>query len=131
MGTKFISPDELGVEIANIISEYTEDVASAVEEEVDDTAKKVKDDVQKSGAWKDISGKYRKGWAIKKEDRKGETVRIIYNKNKPGLPHLLELGHAKRGGGRVAARPHMQPAYDKHVPQMERNIENIIKNGGG
>lgn len=131
MGKVFVKPEELGLEIANIISEYTEEVAKGIDKEIGDTAKKVKDEIQKSGAWKDRTGKYRKGFAIKKEDRKGETVRIIYNKNKPGLVHLLELGHAKRGGGRVAARPHMQPAYDKHVPQMERNIENIIKNGGG
>lgn len=131
MGKTFINPEELGLEIANAIADYTEDVVVAIEEEIDDTAEKVKEEIQSSAAWKDISGKYRKGWAIKKENRKGETVRIIYNKNKPGLVHLLEFGHAKRGGGRVAARPHLQPAYDKYVPQMEKNIESIIKKGGG
>lgn len=131
MGKTFINPGELGLEIANAIADYTEDVVVAIEEEIDDTAEKVKEEIQSSAAWKDISGKYRKGWAIKKEKRNGETVRIIYNKDKPGLVHLLELGHAKRGGGRVAARPHLQPAYDKHVPQMEKNIENIIRKGGG
>lgn len=131
MGKTFINPEELGLEIANAIADYTEDVVVAIEEEIDDTAEKVKDEIQSSAAWKDRTGEYRKGWAIKKENRKGETVRIIYNKNKPSLVHLLEFGHAKRGGGRVAARPHLQPAYDKYVPQMEKNIESIIKKGGG
>ncbi len=131
MGKTFINPEELGLEIANAIADYAEDVVVAIEEEIDDTAEKVKEEIQSSAAWKDISGKYRKGWTIKKENRKGETVRIIYNKNKPGLVHLLEFGHAKVGGGRVAARPHLQPAYDKYAPQMEKNIESIIKKGGG
>jgi len=45
--------------------------------------------------------------------------------------HLLEFGHAKKNGGRVAARPHLRPAYDRHVPEMEKRIKKIIKNGGG
>ncbi|NLA83037.1 MAG: hypothetical protein GX854_00615, partial [Clostridiales bacterium] len=98
---------------------------------VDETAKNIKEEIQKSSAWKDRTGEYRKGWTIKKENRKGEIVRIIYNKDKPGLIHLLEFGHVKRGGGRVAGRPHVQPAYEKYVPQMEQNIEDIIKKGGG
>ena len=131
MGKTFINPEEFGLEIANAIADYTEDVVVAIEEEIDNTAEKVKEEIQSSSAWKDRTGEYRKGWTIKKENRKGEAVRIIYNKNKPGLVHLLEFGHAKRGGGRVAGRPHVQPAYEKYVPQMEQNIEDIIKKGGG
>lgn len=57
-------------------------------------------------------------------------MRVIYNKDKPWLVHLLELGHGKRNGGRVDARPHMRPAYDKLEPTMLNNIEKIIKEGG-
>lgn len=35
----------------------------------------------------------------------------IYSR-KPGLPHLLEKGHAKIGGGRTRAYPHVKPAAD-------------------
>lgn len=45
MGTKFINPEELGVEIAKAISEYTEDVSLAIEEEIDLTANKMKDEI--------------------------------------------------------------------------------------
>ena len=129
MGVRFISPDELGVAISEIIKEYTEEVSQAIEEEIDDTAKKVKDEIVLTSP--KLTGKYAKGWRVKKDNGKGYATRIIHNKDKPGLAHLLEMGHAKRGGkGRVEGIPHIRPAYDKYVPDMEKRIEDIIRRGG-
>lgn len=129
MAVKFINPEELGAEIANTIANYTEEVAKAIEQEVDRTAKNVLEDIKKN-APRDRP-KYYKGFKIKKVDRAGSVSRIIHNATHPGLVHLIEFGHSKRGGGgRVEGKPHVRPAYDKHVPAMERNIERIIKDGG-
>ena len=128
-----ISPDNLTVELSKLLQDYTTEVTEAIEEEIDKTAKLVLDEVKRSTAWTDRTKGakgYRKGFRIKKIDYKGSITRIIYQKNKPGLAHLLELGHANRDGGRTSARPHMRPAYDKYVPTMEKNIEEIIKKGG-
>lgn len=125
-----ISIDQLAAEITSAVQEYTEDVTLGIEKEIDSTSKEMVTKVKASSAFKDITGDYRKGWTRKKVVEGGEVTYIIYNKNKPSITHLLEKGHAKRGGGRVSAKPHIRPTYDKLIPQMEKNIEKIIRNGG-
>lgn len=67
------------------------------------------------------SGFYYKGWKSETtESRLGTTV-TIYNQH-AGLPHLLENGHAKRNGGRVAGRPHIEPVEEEIIDQYTREI---------
>lgn len=79
--------------------------------------KLAKNDLQKSNAFKDVSGSYRKGWSIKtKREKYGVNV-LLYNKTDPRLTHLLEKGHVvinKYGRvGRAPAHPHIKIAKEK------------------
>lgn len=77
------------------------------------------------------TSKYAKGWAVKQEKAFGKPTRyIIHNKDRPWLAHLLERGHAKRGGGRVAGKPHIKPAEETVVGLYVKGVEEVIKNGG-
>lgn len=56
--------------------------------------------------------KYGKAVTYRTLRLKHGTEGHIYSK-KPGLPHLLEKGHAKIGGGRTRAFPHVKPAAQR------------------
>jgi len=125
---KTVTVDALAVELTQIVASYTEDVARAIEKEVEDAAKAVQAEIKANSPVK--TGVYKKGWSRREKSRPGVVRYTVHNRNKPSLTHLLEYGHAKVNGGRVEGRPHIEPAYDKHVPAMERRIRQIIKDGG-
>lgn len=126
--SKSVSITNLAAEIALAVEQYTEEVAAQIEAEVEATAKKVLADVKANSPID--TGAYKKGWRIKKKSGTGWTKYVVYQKTKPQIAHLLEFGHAKVGGGRVAARPHIRKTYDAHAPAMQRRIKRIIEEGG-
>lgn len=71
------------------------------------------------------TGKYAKGWKAKTEQSRLGTTAIIYNTN-PGLPHLLENGHAKRGGGRVPGRKHIAPVEEKIIDKFTKAVKEAV-----
>lgn len=50
----------------------------------------------------------------------------VYSKNRYQLAHLLEHGHAKRGGGRVSGKPHIAPAEENGVEMLENLIKEAL-----
>ena len=107
------------------VQTYTEEVSEAIDEAARETAKAMAADLRETSP-KD-TGEYAKGWTHRKEAPGSYRV---YNKKKPQLTHLLEHGHAKRGGGRVEGRPHIKPAEERHLPGFERKVEQILERGG-
>lgn len=123
-----ISIDQLASEIAKGLKEYSQDVIEGIDEASERIVKKAVKRL-KSISPKD-TGEYAKGWTKKTEKKYGETnSHVIYNKNKPQLTHLLEHGHAKRGGGRVKGRPHIRPVEEQVIQEFSAEVERIVKGG--
>lgn len=67
------------------------------------------------------TGAYAKGWRMRRGTRNHETVRTIYNAEKPFLTFILEYGsqHQK-------AQPHIRLALDEEIDQiMEELLEKL------
>ena len=70
------------------------------------------------------TGQYKKGWAVKKQKETANSLElVVHNKKRYQLTHLLEKGHAKRGGGRVRAFPHIAPAEQAGIRELEEGIK--------
>lgn len=111
----------LSNEIAKILSEYSSEVEQGLEKAKQDVARKGAEELRKTSPKK--TGEYAKGWTTRKDG----NARIIYNKTKPQLTHLLEKGHAKRGGGRVAGIPHIRPVEEKVIDDFVERVEKVIR----
>lgn len=119
-----IPVDRLADELAKTLKAYTKEVEAGIEAVIDETAKECAAELKATSPKR--TGKYAKGWGVTKQG----TARIVWNKKFFRLVHLLEKGHAKRGGGRVAGTPHVAPAETKYVEKLEKRVVEVVEKGG-
>lgn len=125
MASRKITADNLGEAIAEILEEYGDEVQKDMDDVVKDVGKAGVKAIKSASGVFGGTGKYRKGWTSQIDtERYGSTV-TIYNRT-PGLPHLLENGHAKRGGGRVPGKTHIAPVEQELIKQFEEQIEKAV-----
>lgn len=114
--------DSFGTEIAKMMEEYALDVAADMKAEAKEVAKDAVKELKQTSPEGQGSkkGHYKDGWASKVERENAVSIDIkVYNKKKPGLTHLLEKGHAKRGGGRVSGTPHIAKVEQQAIDSYE------------
>lgn len=118
-----LKPDKLSSAIRDILKEYQEDAEITVDEAVKKVsqagAKQLRTVSKRAFGG---TGRYAKGWTSTTETSSHSAQGVIYNKDVPGLPHLLEYGHANRGGGRTSGREHIAPIEEQIIKQFEDQI---------
>ena len=119
---------QLSAAVMEELEEYADLAAEDMKSAVKKAAATVRKDIEAS-APKD-TGDYAKSWAVKTTKESSNAMQVtVHSRNRYQLAHLLEYGHAKRGGGRVAARSHIVDAEKAGIEQLEREIERSLTNG--
>ncbi len=124
--SRTVSIDELASVINEGLEEYATLSAEGVKSAVKKSAKTVKDQINGSAPVR--TGRYAKSWKVKTTAESSQGIeQTVYSPNRYMLSHLLEKGHAKRGGGRVRAIPHIAPAEAMGIEMLEGLIEKALK----
>ena len=115
--------------IMDAMLEYTEEIEEAIPDIVDGTADAMVKEIRASAPKR--TGDYAKGWTSRKLGERTRSkegyAKLVCNPKRYSIAHLVEYGHAKRVGGRVAGKPHIRPACDKLLPEFEKKIEEAVK----
>lgn len=125
--SRTVSVDQMAAAIMDGLTEYADLSTTQVKAAVKKSAKTVKQEIIANAPKR--TGGYAGSWTSKTTKESSDALEITVYSKKPGLPHLLEHGHAKRGGGRVAGQPHIAPAEQHGIEQLEREIERSLSHG--
>ena len=118
--------DGLADAIMDGLKEYADLATDTVKDAVKDVSKTVKKDIQANAPKR--TGRYKKSWTVKKTAESSNSLTMtVHSKDRYQIAHLLEHGHAKRGGGRVAGREHIAPAEAKGNRELLQKIERGLR----
>lgn len=117
----WVEDDEFAAAMADIFGDIVDASDEAVFQCVHDALSEGRDEWRRGA--KGYGWKYGRYVTYRSLRKKHGVEGHIYSR-KPGLPHLLEKGHAKIGGGRTRAYPHVKPAAEyafrfarEHLPE--------------
>ncbi len=122
-----VSIGEMADAIMSDLQEYADAAAMDVKAAVRKSANTVKKQIGEN-APVGKTGRYAKSWRVKTtEENSQKLVQTVHSPRRYMLAHLLEKGHAKRNGGRTKAIPHIAPAEQAGVEQLESLIRRALQ----
>ena len=104
-----IKVDQLADEVMKQLNDFADATCDDMKAAVKKAGNTVRDQIKSTAP--NRTGAYAKSWSVKNTKESSHAFEVtIYSRNRYQLAHLLEFGHAKRGGGRVSGRAHIAPA---------------------
>lgn len=123
-----IKSEQIKDAVMEALSDYRDEVNEGVRKAIQKQANEDVWELKATSPKK--TGKYASGWAKKVVENNASVYDVVvYNKEKPGLTHLLENGHAKVNGGFVPGIVHIKPVEEESNDKLLEKVEEIIKNG--
>lgn len=136
--SEHIKPDQLGAALEEQLTIYNEEVNEGLAGVISDSVDKLVS-LTKATAPKGKRGDFRRSIAADKRQLKqaggngfrGRLLRALWYVKAPNyrLTHLLVHGHATKDGGRTKGDPFLENALDQVLPEYEKNVEEVLKNG--
>lgn len=127
MASKTTTVDAFSRTLEELLGEVEEGVEEKIPSALSESLQLGKRHVKANAGHFKGKGDYVKGWSARRDPVKAHSwTGRIYNKDLPGLPHLLEKGHAKVGGGRVAGYSHVAPAAEDTFEDFERRVSKAV-----
>lgn len=121
-----VSVENLSPAVRRQLEEYCSFTADEVKQIVGEVGESVKKEIMENAPVD--TGAYRKSWRVTKESETATSMSVVVHSEKRyRLTHLLEKGHAKRGGGRVAAKVHIAPAEANAEKQLIEKVERSLR----
>lgn len=122
MASDRVKIDQMASAIMESLQDYADTAADEMKEAVKDAGKTVKKEIQANAPVE--TGAYKKSWTVKTVRETSQSLElVVHSKNRYQLAHLLEHGHALRSGGRARAFPHIAPAEEKGIRELEEKLE--------
>ena len=119
---------ELSKALQKILSKYGDDVTEATRRLVKRAGNEARDKLKQTSLQN--TGRYAKNWLAGNYTWTALGAEITVYNAPPTyrLAHLLENGHANRGGGRTPAKVHIKPVEEEVGRELEKNIRQAIEN---
>ena len=125
--------NRLAAAIEHELQSFSDAVSEKIGEAVEIVANEVNDEIKQHVTFQQRTGKYVKAFRIKKLNTGSKHNHSrIWHVLGPHyrLTHLLEKGHALRGGGRSRAFPHIQYGEDLAQRRMQELTDRAVQDAG-
>lgn len=124
-----IDIDKMADVIMKGLQEYADATSEDVKKAVRKVGRSVRQDImsgiQEQGL--NRTGQYKRSWTVKTTGETAHSLQLtVHSRNRYQIAHLLEKGHAKRGGGRAKAYPHIAPAEERGQKLLEQEITKTL-----
>lgn len=119
------------LELMKTLGEVVDDERENLQKAVLKAARQAKQDVV--AASPENRGAYKKGWTVKTRRTKQIVEAVVYNKDAPGLTHLLEKSHVIRNQSGTYGRTSPGHGQVEHIAPAARKAEEylleLVENG--